>query len=107
MLDLVRFDVGDSTSIVVEAEVGESGFGRAALGVDGIGIAAVSFEHALGQIRSVADAALGELRQLASCPDEIELEFGAKFDGQIGAVLAKASAEGHVQVRLTWKKAAD
>jgi hypothetical protein len=32
----------------------------------------------------------------------VEVEFGIKLAGEAGALIAKASAEGHFTVRLKW-----
>ena len=42
------------------------------------------------------------LRSLS--PDECELEFGVKFAGEAGAVIAKTSTEGHFVVKLSWAR---
>jgi Trypsin-co-occurring domain 1 len=35
-------------------------------------------------------------------PQRVEIEFGIKFDGEVGIVIAKASMEASLNVRLAW-----
>ncbi len=35
---------------------------------------------------------------------EVEVEFGIKFDWKIGALLAEASTEASINVKLTWSR---
>ncbi len=37
-------------------------------------------------------------------PESVELEFGLKFAGQLGAVVAATKAEGHVNVKMVWRR---
>lgn len=36
--------------------------------------------------------------------DEVTLEFGVKITGSVGAVIAKATTEGHCRVTIKWKR---
>jgi len=57
-------------------------------------------ESALGSVRDAAQAALDAMSKLS--PETVEVEFGIKLAGEAGALIAKASAEGHFTVRLSW-----
>ena len=69
-------------------------------------------ERAAGSVRSAMDAVIipttqvifGRLREAVHAPDEVELEFGLKLAGKLGAVFASTGAEGHIQVKLTWHR---
>jgi hypothetical protein len=37
-------------------------------------------------------------------PDAVEVEFGLKLAGTLGAVFASTQAEGHIQVTTTWNR---
>jgi hypothetical protein len=99
LVQLVRFDLGDDGSIVAEVDDTDPGVDRAARGADRIRTAQAS----LTQVRSLATAALHQLKDIES-PDEVELEFGIRLTVTAGAVLASSSVDGHIQVRLTWKR---
>jgi hypothetical protein len=66
--------------------------------------ASVSLQSALEDVRSAANVAIEKLQSLAQEPDEVEIEFGIRLNAQAGAVIAKTEAEGHLKVRITWKK---
>jgi hypothetical protein len=35
---------------------------------------------------------------------EVDVEFGLKVAGEVGAVLARSSAEGHFNLRMTFRR---
>ncbi|MCP4593536.1 MAG: hypothetical protein GY842_22595, partial [bacterium] len=41
---------------------------------------------------------------VADRPSKVELEFGIKFDTEVGAYVAKASTEAGFRVLLTWEQ---
>jgi Trypsin-co-occurring domain 1 len=43
-------------------------------------------------------------RLVASCPDEFAVEFGVKFGGETGIILAKGTAEVNLNITMTWKR---
>ena len=43
------------------------------------------------------------LRELATRPDQVGLEFGIKFTATADALIAKTAVEGNIKVTLTWK----
>jgi Trypsin-co-occurring domain 1 len=51
-------------------------------------------------IRPAARVVFEQLSQLT--PDAVEIEFGLRFNGKVGAVFASTEAEGHLQVKLSW-----
>jgi hypothetical protein len=67
---------------------------------------------ASGTVRSALNAVIvpttqtifHEISGAAYVPDGVELEFGLKLTGKLGAVFASTEAEGHVQVKLTWNR---
>ncbi|MEV8631800.1 CU044_2847 family protein [Streptosporangium sp. NPDC051023] len=60
------------------------------------------FEDALKHVRGAAEAALKTFREGVVEPDEVEVEFGVKLGTEAGAVIAKASVEGNLIVRIKW-----
>lgn len=43
-----------------------------------------------------------KVRSQSFRPDEVELEVGIKFVGEAGVVIARASTEANLVVKLTW-----
>jgi hypothetical protein len=99
MVQLVRFNLGDDGSIVAEIDDTDPGIERASRGSDQLKTAVASF----GQVRALAAAAVRQFKDIERL-DEIELEFGIRLNVAAGAVLARSSAEGHIQVRLAWQR---
>ncbi len=63
-----------------------------------------SLDKAMTTIVGMAQRA-SQLRD--QIPDEFtqaEIEFGVKLDFEAGALLAKAGAEGSINVKLTWER---
>jgi hypothetical protein len=106
MPDLVQFDLDDAghRSVMVLALDDEPGTQRAGRGLDAVRRASETLESALAHARDAADVALRQFQDLATRPDEVELEFGVILTAEAGAVLARSTAEAHLTVRLAWKK---
>ncbi|QJS98910.1 hypothetical protein G9272_17630 [Streptomyces asoensis] len=65
--------------------------------------AGTSLSSALGNVRQAASDVLGQFRAMDVRPGTIEVEFGVKLTAEAGAIIAKTSAEGHLNVKLTWE----
>ncbi|GHD89689.1 CU044_2847 family protein [Streptomyces naganishii] len=102
---LVRFDVGDGESVVAELERADGGVVDAASASDVVARATGSFAAALEQVRAAAALTVRRMRDLPQRPDEVTVEFGVQLDAEVGAVLARTAAQGHLQVQLTWRNA--
>lgn len=44
------------------------------------------------------------IKGLPNLPQHVEIEFGMKFDGELGVVIAKVSMEASIAVKLTWDR---
>jgi Trypsin-co-occurring domain 1 len=93
----------DSGDVVVEVdEVVSPGLQRVSGGKDGIVRLSKTFESALDGIKRVASAVVRTLDEIG--PDEAAVEIGFKLSAESGVVLAKASAESQIVLKLTWKR---
>lgn len=103
MTELLRWQ-SDEGPIVVEVDVHDTGYqsvrtkGGEVIDVEG------RFEEALASARATAVSALQTFRHKALDADEIALEFGVKLTATAGAVIAKASAEAAITVKLKWSR---
>lgn len=72
---------------------------------DAIENATGTFKKALSTIRLVVASTVQQVRDFdrAIAPDEFELQFGIKISGEYGAVVAKASGESQLQIKMTYK----
>jgi NTP-dependent ternary system trypsin peptidase co-occuring protein len=98
---LVGFATDQGSPVFVEIDENDPGY-RPIARRDGIAEARKSFESALQEINAAAEQALAVLRDGLLRPDGVEIEFGVRFNAEVGAVIAKATAEGHLKVKLTW-----
>jgi hypothetical protein len=62
-----------------------------------------------GHVRSAVGPAVDAAREVlaraaAARPDEIELKFGLKVNGQANWLVAKAATEANFEVTLTWRR---
>ena len=104
---LVEFPLQDGGTVVVEVEVEDAapsnGTVRRGLSpAELVGRADETVEAALGRVRPAAVALVDGLRGMADAPDEVEVSFGIRLSGEVGAVIAKTSADANFEVRLRW-----
>lgn len=101
LVDMVmRYQVGEGSSVLVEVDEDTYGVEAVSRTSEGVLEAGQRLEAALGSVRDAAQAALEAMSKLS--PETVEVEFGIKLAGEAGALIAKASAEGHFTVRLSW-----
>ncbi|MGH3830102.1 MAG: CU044_2847 family protein [Pseudonocardiaceae bacterium] len=98
---MVRFELAEGSTVLVEVGEDRLGIERVSRGRDGVVEAGHRLTEALGSVRDAARESMEVLRTLS--PGRIELEFGVKLTGEAGAIIAKTAAEGHFTVRLTWE----
>ena len=99
MKQLVEYELEQGGSIFVEVEAPEGGF------IARPGETQKSdykFEAVLANIKPAAQALLNTIRELET--DEIQLEFGLKFNLKAGIVFASADTETAFKVALKWKR---
>jgi hypothetical protein len=93
---------GDSVLIEVEDSAGAS-VTRGLHADQVIETVGNSFEAAIEAIKPAAAAIAGKFRDFAGAPEDVEVEFGLKFTGQAGAIIASASTEAQFRVKMVWK----
>jgi len=100
MAEVMRYQVGDDSSVLVEVDEDTYGVENVARTPKGVLEAGQRLESALASVREAARATLDALAKLS--PETVEVEFGVKLAREAGALIAKTSAEGHFTVRLSW-----
>jgi hypothetical protein len=103
--ELMSFPLDDEDDVLVEVDLDGPEIGPVSRTGDLIKSAATSFDGALAHVRKAASIAVASFRDMDVRPDEVQVEFGVKLNAEAGAVIAKTGAEGHLMVRLTWKRA--
>jgi hypothetical protein len=103
--DLIELKLADGTPVYVEAVAPSPvvrGPQRVSRGESGAQEADARFEEAVARIRPAAQTLLDSLREL-NTPDQIDLEFGIKFNAKAGVVFASVDSEAVFKVAITWK----
>jgi len=75
------------------------------LGIEAVGGAPEApkkLREMLAKLRPTTDELMRVLQSLPQRPDEIEVAFGVKLSGEVGAIITKAATEGNFQIRLKW-----
>ena len=98
---LVRYEMKNGSSIIVEEEIDDRG-GLVARS-DMVETAKASFEDALASVRPAVEAVLEQIDSLVSKPEEITLELGISLKAEVGAIIAKTALEGSFKLSLKWK----
>lgn len=64
------------------------------------------FGEGMKLARNCAVRVIEEVQEMNTdvCPDEFEIQLAVKLDSEIGAVLAKASAEAQMQIAMKWTR---
>ncbi len=99
---LVKFEMEDGSPVYVEIEQTPDGPQLVSNAPGEVAQAQSKFTDALKYLEPAAKAVLGTLQDI-NRPDEINLEFGIKLDGKVGAILASAGTEANFKVSLKWK----
>lgn len=109
MKDLVEFDLDEGGSILVEVDDADlaADYVRASTPGEVAAKAETTFESSLSVIRTSASKVLEQVASLETEKtrlSEVEVEFGIKLSGKVGAIIASTEAEGHFQVTLKWTR---
>ncbi|MEU9874940.1 CU044_2847 family protein [Streptomyces phaeochromogenes] len=104
MSQLLRFQCADDDGfVVVEVAEDEPGVVAVSRLGDAVADATTSFEEGVDRIRQAAVSVLVRLRDMPSRPDDVCLEFGVRFNAEVGAVIARTAGEAHLKVTMTWR----
>jgi hypothetical protein len=99
--EIVQFDTGHGPVLVEVAEVSID-TEHIARNQGGVLQAETRLDEAIQVARPAIRAVLETLRELAS--EEHVVEFGIKLNAEAGVVVAKTPAEGHLIVKITWRR---
>lgn len=100
---LIEFAVGSGQSIFVEVEDSAAGPVTRGIGAQSIATrASQTFEDAISHVRPAAEAIVAQLRNLATAPDEVQVEFGLTLSAAAGAFIAAAGTAANFKISLTW-----
>lgn len=102
MAELVEFELADGSTILVEVnEPKTSGPKQVSRRGELADRAQKTFEQALDNLEPMVAAIKGKLDGLNQPADEVEVTFGVKLSGNVGAVLT-VGAEATYEITLKW-----
>lgn len=102
MKDIQPFELEGGKIIYVEVTDAErGGMQRVGRSAEEDKKAAKRFKEALEHVKPAAEAVLNAFKEM-NTPDEIGLEFGVKFSGKVGVMLASVDSEATFKVSLKW-----
>ena len=107
MSQLVRMDLADGGSVLVEVEDAASEHvvrgGRAA---DLVTDAGDTLEHALDQLGPIVKGVVTRLREAADWPDEVTVEFSIKLSADANVIIARTAGEANFRISMRWSQGA-
>jgi Trypsin-co-occurring domain 1 len=60
--------------------------------------------RAMNTIKNMAERVHSTVETLNNRPKSVEVEFGVKFDAEVGAIVAKVTAEASMTVKMIWEQ---
>lgn len=102
MATVVEMPLEDGSTILVEVADDERRLQR--VGRDGAIVrnAAETLEEALRRVKPAIIAVFGQVRDLATPPDTVKIQFGVKLTAEAGVVIARATSEANFTLSLEW-----
>jgi hypothetical protein len=101
MKRLVAFNQGQGTILVEVDGDTPAGDRLSARASDAVDTAKKSFEQAVAGIGPIADTILRQITSLG--PENVDIEFGIKFNAEAGVILASSAIEANCKVTIGWK----
>jgi Trypsin-co-occurring domain 1 len=104
MTKLVKFDVGDGETVLVEVEDVPSEDIQPVSKEPGelAAKARQTLSEALDTMAPMVRTLKRRLNALTDPADEVEVKFGIKLSGEIGAVVTKVGGEASYEITLKW-----
>lgn len=102
MSTVVEMPLEDGSTVLVEVTDDEQRLQRVGRVGTVVRETAETLEEALRRVKPAIAAVVGEVRELASPPDKVRLEFGVKLTAEAGVVIAKAATEANFKLSLEW-----
>ncbi|WP_440947875.1 CU044_2847 family protein [Methanosarcina sp. T3] len=103
---LVEYKLEHDGSILIEVEELEleKGMTLVAKKPGELEKATKKFGEDINKVLPIADTIVDKFRGLNTKPDSMDVEFGIKMNGQIGAFIAASSVEANFKITLSWNK---
>ncbi len=104
MNKVFQFTLDNGSTVLIESqeEVQKEGVERAGVGSSIALKSNQTFEEAVSIIGPTSQSILNTLQSSNIFPQEVQIEFGIKFDVKAGAIIASASTAANFKVNLKW-----
>jgi chaperonin cofactor prefoldin len=104
MTKLVKFDVGDGTSVLIEVEEIESDAIKPVAKSPGqlAAQARQSLNEALDGLTPMIKTLKNRLNALTDPADEVEVKFSVKLTAEVGAIITHVGGEATYEITLKW-----
>ena len=103
MTQLVRMDLADGGSVLVETASVDSGpVTRGGRAGDLITDAGATLDSALDQLGPVVKGVVTRLREAADWPDEVTVEFSIKLSADANVIIARTAGEANFKISMHW-----
>jgi hypothetical protein len=63
-----------------------------------------AIDKSMETIHKMADKVNDRIQTIKNKPSRLEMEFGIKFDAEIGAIVAKVTTEASMTIKMVWEK---
>lgn len=100
------FELDDHSRVVIETYDDEGMFDQIEL-VSRSDDGSLKFSEAADRALPAARMLIEKLGDVAPNVKEVQVEFGLKFVGEVGALIARTGTEANFKVTLTWAPNAD
>jgi Trypsin-co-occurring domain 1 len=107
MKRFVEFPLEGGGSVLVETDAPGSGPVTRGGPADAVERAAQTFESTLHSVRDAARTLLEQMHDLPRQPESVQVQFGVKLSGKLGAVLTTVSGEANFVLQMTWNRPHD
>jgi hypothetical protein len=104
MSETIEFPLLGGGTVAVEVRPGTSGRVTRGGVAETISKATRSFEDAVSVVEPIAAALVSKLRNIEDGAESVDLKFGLKFSAEAGVVIAAASTEANIEIRISWHR---
>jgi chaperonin cofactor prefoldin len=105
MAKLVKFDVGDGETVLIEVEAVESEEVKPVSKSPGeiAAKARKTFAEALDNLQPMVETIKNRIDAMTEPADEVSVKFSVKLSGEVGAVVTKVGGEANYEITLKWQ----
>jgi NTP-dependent ternary system trypsin peptidase co-occuring protein len=102
---IVEMPLDDGSTVLVEVAEDEQRLQRVGRAASVVRDSAETLEEALRRVKPAVATVLHQVRDLATPPDTVKIEFGVKLTAEAGVIIAKAATEANFKLSLEWSTA--